>query len=95
MTTWQPSSALHTTGSLPTHAPALQRSVVVHAGSDGLRAYIYVADVEQTLTAVVASGGQIVSPPYPEGTLRVALFADPAGNVLGIWQETAASLDPP
>jgi Acetyltransferase (GNAT) domain len=62
-------------------------------GSDGLRAYIYVADVEQTLTAVLASGGQIVSPPYPEGTLRVALFADPAGNVLGIWQETAASLD--
>jgi predicted enzyme related to lactoylglutathione lyase len=64
-------------------------------GSDGLRAYIYVADVEQTLTAVVASGGQIVSPPSPEGTLRVALFADPAGNVLGIWQETAASLDSP
>jgi uncharacterized protein len=64
-------------------------------GSDGLRAYIYVADVEQTLTAVVASGGQIVSPPYPEGTLRVALFADPAGIVLGIWQETAASLDSP
>jgi uncharacterized protein len=64
-------------------------------GSDGLRAHIYVADVEQTLTAVVASGGQIVSPPYPEGTLRVALFADPAGNVLGIWQETAASLDSP
>ena len=64
-------------------------------GTDGLRAYIYVADVEQTLTAVVASGGQIVSPPYPEGTLRVALFADPAGNVLGIWQETAASLDSP
>jgi len=26
-------------------------------GSDGLRAYIYVADVEQTLTAVVASVG--------------------------------------
>jgi len=64
-------------------------------GNDGLRAYIYVADVEQTLTAVVASGGQIVSPPHPEGTLRVALFADPAGNVLGIWQETAASLDSP
>ena len=63
-------------------------------GSDGLRAYIYVADVEQTLTAILASGGQIVTPPYPEGTLRVALFAHP-GNVLGIWQETAASLDPP
>jgi predicted enzyme related to lactoylglutathione lyase len=32
---------------------------------------------------------------YPQGTLRVALFADPAGNVFGIWQETAASPDPP
>jgi len=73
-------------------AAAMNQAVT---GSDGLRAYIYVADVEQTLTAVVASGGQIVSPPYPEGTLRVALFADPAGNVLGIWQETAASLDSP
>jgi hypothetical protein len=62
-------------------------------GSDGLRAYIYVADVDQTLAAVVASGGQVVRQPYPEGTLRVALFADPAGNVLGIWQETAASPD--
>ena len=60
-------------------------------GSDGLRAYIYVANVDQTLTAVVASGGQIVIAPYPEGTLRVALFADPAGNVLGIWQETSDS----
>ena len=64
-------------------------------GTDGLRAYIYVADVEETLTAILGSGGQIVTAPYPEGTLRVALFADPAGNVFGIWQETAAWPDPP
>jgi hypothetical protein len=31
--------------------------------------------------------------PYPEGILRVALFADPAGNGVGIWQETASSLE--
>ena len=60
-------------------------------GTDGLRAYVYVADVDDTLAAVTAHGGQVVTPPYPEGTLRVALFADPAGNVLGIWQETAGS----
>ena len=60
-------------------------------GTDGLRAYIYVADVDDTLAAVTTHGGQVVRPPYPEGTLRVALFADPAGNVLGIWQETAGS----
>jgi predicted enzyme related to lactoylglutathione lyase len=59
------------------------------AGVDGLRAYIYVADVEHALAAVTARGGQVVTPPYQEGTLRVALFADPAGNVLGIWQETS------
>jgi len=34
---------------------------------------------------------QVVRPSYPEGTLRVALFADPAGNVLGIWQENSDS----
>ena len=61
------------------------------AGPDGLRAYIYVADVDATLAAVTAHGGQVVEPPYPEGALRVALFADPAGNVLGVWQETSVS----
>jgi uncharacterized protein len=60
-------------------------------GADGLRAYVYVADVDDTLAAVTTHGGQIVTPPYPEGTLRVALFADPAGNVLGVWQETLGS----
>ena len=58
-------------------------------GTDGLRAYVYVADVDGTLAAVTTHGGQVVTPPYPEGTLRVALFADPAGNVLGVWQETS------
>lgn len=62
-------------------------------GADGLRAYIYVADVEHTLASVTAHGGQAVTPPYPEGTLRVALFTDPAGNVLGIWQETSDRTD--
>ena len=60
-------------------------------GADGLRAYVYVADVDDTLDAVTAHGGQVVTPPFPEGALRVALFADPAGNVPGIWQETSDS----
>ncbi len=58
-------------------------------GKDGLRAYVYVASVDETLAAVTAHGGQVATPPYPEGTLRVALFSDPAGNVFGLWQETA------
>lgn len=64
------------------------------AGADGLRAYVYVADVDGTLAAVTSHSGQVVTPPYPEGTLRVALFADPAGNVLGIWQETSSRPEP-
>ena len=63
-------------------------------GEDGIRPYIYVANVDATLAAIIAAGGQVVTPPYPEGALRVALFADPAGNVLGIWTETAAGAEP-
>jgi uncharacterized protein len=65
------------------------------AGEDGLRAYIYVASVTDMLASVTAQGGRVVRPPYAEGTLRVALFADPAGNVLGLWQETAPDPDAP
>lgn len=60
-------------------------------GTDGLRAYVYVASVDDALSRVVAHGGQVVTAPYAEGTLRVALFSDPAGNVFGVWQETAGS----
>jgi uncharacterized protein len=63
-------------------------------GAGGLRAHIYLAAAGNTLDAVTAHGGQVVRPPYPEGTLRVALFADPAGNVPGIWQETTDSQGP-
>ncbi len=57
-------------------------------GADGLRAYIYVADVADALERVTANGGRVIEPPHRDGTLRVALFADPAGNVLGAWQQT-------
>lgn len=56
------------------------------ANEPGILPYIYVSDVRATLEALTARGGQVVTPPYPEGTLTVATFRDPAGNVLGIWQ---------
>jgi predicted enzyme related to lactoylglutathione lyase len=56
------------------------------AGEAGIRPYIYVADVDETLEEVVAQGGRIVTPPYPEGDLWVGTFRDPSGNVLGVWQ---------
>ena len=64
-------------------------------GADGLRPYIYVASVPDTLAAITARGGRVVRAAYAEGTLQVALFADPAGNVLGIWEETAIASDTP
>jgi predicted enzyme related to lactoylglutathione lyase len=54
-----------------------------------VRPYIYVEDVDETLQAVTSNGGEIDMPPRPEGTLRVATFRDPEGNVLGVWTETA------
>jgi uncharacterized protein len=36
------------------------------------------------LEKVVAQGGEVVTRPYPEGDLRVAMFRDPAGNVIGV-----------
>jgi len=59
------------------------------AGEAGVRPYIYVESVEDTLAAIQRRGGMTVTAPYPEGDLRVATFRDPAGNVLGVWQRTA------
>ena len=53
----------------------------------GLLIYIMVADIEKTIAAIKANGGQIVQPvgaDLPEVTAR---FADPAGNVLGLYQQ--------
>ena len=56
------------------------------AGEAGIRPYVYVESVEETLGEAIASGGELVMAPYPEGDLRVAVFRDTEGNVLGIWQ---------
>ena len=37
-----------------------------------------------------AQGCEIVKAPYAEGALRVATVRDPAGNVIGIWQDGTA-----
>src|SRR5205809_1389608 len=56
------------------------------AGEAGVRPYVFVESVDETLAKVVAQGGEVVTPPYPEGDLWVATFRDPAGNVIGAWQ---------
>jgi predicted enzyme related to lactoylglutathione lyase len=56
------------------------------AGSAGIRPYVYVERLDDTLSRVTAGGGSLVEEPYPEGDLWVATFRDPAGNVIGVWQ---------
>jgi hypothetical protein len=57
------------------------------AGEAGVRPYVYVERVDETLERVVAQGGEVVTEPYPEGDLWVATFRDRAGNVIGVWQQ--------
>jgi predicted enzyme related to lactoylglutathione lyase len=57
------------------------------AGGDGVRPYVYVDDIDETLHSVVVGGGRVATAPYPEGQLRVATFSDPAGNEIGIWTQ--------
>jgi uncharacterized protein len=61
------------------------------AGEAGVRPYIFVERVDETLEKVVARGGEVVTAPYPEGDLRVATFRDPAGNVVGVWEQATES----
>jgi hypothetical protein len=56
------------------------------AGEAGVRPYIFVERLAETLDKILAHGGEIVTAPYPEGDLCVATFRDPAGNVIGVWQ---------
>jgi uncharacterized protein len=56
------------------------------AGQAGVLPYIYVTSLDDTLRAAGEHGADVITPPYPEGDLWVATIADPAGNVIGIWQ---------
>ena len=53
----------------------------------GILPFIYVHGVDAIVERIKASGGKIVKAVYPEGDLWVATFRDPAGNVMGIWQQ--------
>ncbi len=59
------------------------------ATNPGLLLYVMVDSVQATCDAVVAHGGAIVQPigaDVPEITAR---FADPAGNIIGLYQPPA------
>src|SRR5260221_6576135 len=56
-------------------------------GPPGLLIHIMVADGRAALGAVVAGGGTIVRGIDPDAGEVFAWFADPAGNVLGVYQQ--------
>jgi predicted enzyme related to lactoylglutathione lyase len=59
------------------------------AAEPGLLIYVMVDRVAATLDVVVANGGQIVQPIGADAPEITARFRDPAGNVIGLYQEPA------
>ncbi|PYV19398.1 MAG: glyoxalase [Acidobacteria bacterium] len=55
----------------------------------GLLVYVMVDSVARTLELIVASGGEIVQPIGADAPEITARFRDPAGNVIGLYQEPA------
>lgn len=53
----------------------------------GLLIYIMVDSVAETIGKVMANGGKIVQPIGADAPEITARFSDPAGNVLGLYQE--------
>jgi predicted enzyme related to lactoylglutathione lyase len=57
----------------------------------GLLLYIMVDDAASTLDLLVASGGEVVQPIGADAPVITARFRDPAGNLLGLYQEPRSS----
>jgi uncharacterized protein len=55
----------------------------------GLLVYVMVDSVAATLDVIVASGGEIVQPIGADAPEITAKFRDPAGNVIGLYQQPA------
>jgi uncharacterized protein len=55
----------------------------------GLLFYIMVDSVAATLEVIVADGGEIVQPIGADAPEITARFRDPAGNVIGLYQQPA------
>lgn len=57
------------------------------AAEPGLLIYIMVDSVAETLDTVIANGGKIVQPIGADAPEVTARFSDPAGNVIGLYQQ--------
>jgi predicted enzyme related to lactoylglutathione lyase len=61
------------------------RTDMTTAGDTGIRPYVYVSDLDATVRVAAERGASIITAPYLEGNLRIAVITDPADNVIGIW----------
>jgi len=68
-------SGMWVTGRPPSNAPGLLVSIMV-------------ASAVTTIEAIIAAGGEIVQPINPDEREVYALFRDPAGNILSIYQQS-------
>lgn len=59
------------------------------SSAPGLLVYIMVDSVAATLDAITANGGDIVQPIGADAPEITARFRDPAGNVIGLFQQRA------
>ena len=53
----------------------------------GLLIYIMVDSVSSTTRSIVTHGGKIIEPVGIDNPEITARFSDPAGNILGLYQE--------
>ncbi|MBC7829976.1 MAG: VOC family protein [Chitinophagaceae bacterium] len=56
---------------------------------EGLLIYIMVDNVATTIEAIISHGGKLVQPIGMDAPEITARFSDPAGNILGLYQEPA------
>jgi predicted enzyme related to lactoylglutathione lyase len=59
------------------------------AAAPGLLIYVMVDSVAAAIETVLANGGELVQPMGADAPEITARFKDPAGNVLGLYQEPA------
>ena len=61
------------------------------ATEPGLLVYIMIDSVAEMVAAIVAAGGEILQPIGMDAPEITARFADPAGNVFGLYQQPAGT----
>jgi uncharacterized protein len=60
-------------------------------GDPRVTVYIQVDDLDAYMERVAQAGGRVLTPAMPAtGTVTIALFADPAGNTIGLLTEKQA-----